>query len=79
MLKRDSPSNPLSEPFPVADSGYVSIADTDLRSEDELEREAERWSVMQEEGTRKMAFASASYSMRSRREMGAPMRRDPNA
>ena len=41
MLKRDSPSDPLPEPFPVADSGYVSIADTDLRSEDELEREAD--------------------------------------
>ena len=41
MLKRDSPSDSLPEPFPVADSGYVSIADTDLRSEDELEREAD--------------------------------------
>ena len=41
MLKRDSPSDPLPEPFSVADSGYVSIADTDLRSETELEREAD--------------------------------------
>jgi cell division transport system ATP-binding protein len=41
MLKRDSPSDPLPEPFAVADSGYVSIADTDLRSENELEREAD--------------------------------------
>jgi cell division transport system ATP-binding protein len=41
MLKRDSPSDPLPEPFDVADSGYVSIADTDLRSENELEREAD--------------------------------------
>ena len=41
MLKRDSPSDPLPEPFAVADSGYVSIADTDLRSETELEREAD--------------------------------------
>ena len=41
MLKRDSPSDPLPEPFDVVDSGYVSIADTDLRSEDELEREAD--------------------------------------
>lgn len=41
MLKRDSPSDPLSTPFDVADSGYVSIADTDLRSEHELEREAD--------------------------------------
>ena len=41
MLKRDSPSDPLPEPFDVADSDYVSIADTDLRSENELEREAD--------------------------------------
>ena len=41
MLKRDSPSDALSPPFDVPDSGYVSIADTDLRSELELEREAE--------------------------------------
>ena len=41
MLKRDSPSDPLSTPFDLADSGYVSIADTDLRSEHELEREAD--------------------------------------
>ena len=41
MMKRDSPSDPLPEPFDVVDSGYVSIADTDLRSEDELEREAD--------------------------------------
>jgi len=41
MLKRDSPSDALTTPFDVADSGYVSIADTELRSEHELEREAE--------------------------------------
>ena len=41
MLKRDSPSDALTTPFDAADSGYVSIADTDLRSEHELEREAE--------------------------------------
>lgn len=41
MLKRDSPSDALTTPFDVADSGYVSIADTDLRSEHELEREAD--------------------------------------
>ncbi|MEI6625821.1 MAG: cell division ATP-binding protein FtsE [Thermoleophilia bacterium] len=41
MLKRDSPSDALTTPFDVADSGYVSIADTELRSEHELEREAD--------------------------------------
>ncbi len=46
---------------------------------DELEREAERWSVMQAEGTRKMRFADSSYSMKSRMAAGAPMRRPPNA
>jgi hypothetical protein len=46
---------------------------------DELEREAERWSVMQEEGARKMRFADSSYAMKSRMAAGAPMRRGPNA
>jgi cell division transport system ATP-binding protein len=41
MLKRDSPSDALTPLFNGADSGYVSIADTDLRSENELEREAD--------------------------------------
>ena len=45
---------------------------------DELEREAERWSVMQEEGTRKLAYSASAYRMKSRMAMGAPMRRDSN-
>jgi uncharacterized small protein (DUF1192 family) len=46
---------------------------------DELEREAERWSVMQEEVARKMRYAQSSYSMKSRMAAGAPMRRGPIA
>ena len=41
MLKRDTPSDALRGPHDVADPGPVSIASTELRSEHELEREAE--------------------------------------
>jgi hypothetical protein len=59
--------------------GYAGRDDVLRGIIDELEREAERWSIMQSEGARKMRFADSSYSMRSRVAAGAPMRRDPNA
>jgi cell division transport system ATP-binding protein len=41
MLKRDTPTDALRGPFDADDPGPVSIASTELRSEHELEREAE--------------------------------------
>jgi cell division transport system ATP-binding protein len=41
MLKRDTPSDALRTPYGLDDPGPVSIASTELRSEQELEREAE--------------------------------------
>ena len=41
MLKRDTPSDALRSPHDVTDPGPVSIASTELRSEHELEREAD--------------------------------------
>ncbi|MFM7693908.1 MAG: cell division ATP-binding protein FtsE, partial [Actinomycetota bacterium] len=61
MLKRDSPSEALRRPDLLEDPGPVQIADTALRSEDELEREAEERRRRRAEALAAMAGETSEF------------------
>jgi cell division transport system ATP-binding protein len=61
MLKRDSPTEALRHPESLEDPGPVQIADTALRSEDELEREAEERRRRRAEALSAMAGETSEF------------------
>ena len=61
MLKRDTPTDALRVPFDVDDPGPVSIASTELRSEEQLEQEAEERRRRRSEALSAMAGETSEF------------------
>ena len=61
MLKRDTPTDALRVPFDVDDPGPVSIASTELRSEEQLEQEADERRRRRAEALSAMAGETSEF------------------